>query len=289
MGNIGQIVQNLFFSDVNSRGASLSMLMWSSFFKGVVWSLGLVWLVSCASSSANYSETKITNGKVTSAYPAVVKLDVKNGEKETFCTGTFLSDAVVLTAAHCFFTVDSDEVKTGAVKAISYVRHAKFQYHIPALPDLDGTVFDVALVKFPQGTSKDFLSLTQKPENAGSKLILVGFGGSNAHHGAENSSKREGLTVVTDRRDGRYFIEGGDGVIRQDKSRQVFPNEVYASISNGDSGGPLLTSDGRSILGIASWGSFSTDRVGVAEGVYNDVLGQESQAFLRENLKKYGM
>jgi hypothetical protein len=245
-------------------------------------------LVSCASKT-NDSETKITNGNVTSAYPAVVKLDVKHGERETFCTGTFLSDAVVLTAAHCFFTVASDEVKMGSIKAVSYVRHPKFQYHIPALPDLDGTLFDVALVRFPHGTSKDFLSLTQKPENAGAKVILVGFGGSNAQRGAEQSSKREGTTVVTDRRDGRYFIEGSDGVIRKDKSRRVFPNEVYASISNGDSGGPLLTSDGRSILGVASWGSYSSDRVGVAEGVYNDILGQESQDFLRESLKKYGM
>lgn len=264
------------------------MLIQSSVLRLAVWSLGWMCLVSCAS-SANDSEVKITNGNVTSAYPAVVKLDVKNGERETFCTGTFLSDAVVLTAAHCFFTVDSDEVKMGLVKAISYVRHPKFQYHIPALPDLDGTVFDIALVKFPKGTSKDFLPLTQKPENAGAKVLLVGFGGSNAQRGAEHSSKREGRTLVTDRRDGRYFIEGGDGVIRQDKSRQVFPNEGYASISNGDSGGPLMTSDGRSILGVASWGSYSSDRVGLAEGVYNDVLGQESQDFLRENLKKYGM
>jgi secreted trypsin-like serine protease len=76
---------------------------------------------------------------------------------------------------------------------------------------------------------------------------------------------------------------------RKDSTRSPYPSEQYASIGGGDSGGPLLTADGRFILGIVSWGRHTSDRVGVAEGVYNDVLGSESQTFLQDFFARYGL
>jgi Trypsin len=122
------------------------------------------------------SEVKITNGKPTNGFPAVVKLNISWGGRETYCSGAFLSDSALLTAARCFFNASSDEVKVGQTPAISYHRHPKFQYHIPAIPDLDATDLDIALVKFPKGTSQHFLMITEKGAEPGAQVVVVGYG-----------------------------------------------------------------------------------------------------------------
>ncbi len=48
-------------------------------------------------------------GIPTSSVEAVVQLTLTNNRQVAYCTGTFISDSVVLTAAHCFDTAGDDK------------------------------------------------------------------------------------------------------------------------------------------------------------------------------------
>ena len=58
-------------------------------------------LASCEY-SPNDSETKILFGRETTDHPAVIKLALRQADGRTMsCTGTFVSEATILTAGHC--------------------------------------------------------------------------------------------------------------------------------------------------------------------------------------------
>lgn len=251
-------------------------------------STSLTFIFTACSKQDAASDAKIINGHLTKNHPAVVRIDIKYMEHETHCTGTFVTDSILLTAAHCFFSATGDVITVDGTKALKYERHPDFAYHIPALPDLDSTHIDVALVFFEKGTSKDYLPLTKKQEAIGSQAIVVGFGAQDANGKGGDKQKREGKTIITKHFKGRYVVEGSDGITVVQDPKGSYANASYATISGGDSGGPLLTKDGRSIIAVASWLSHSADRKGIAEGGFVDILSNDSQNFLKRYLLTAG-
>lgn len=245
-------------------------------------------LFACAPQAPD-SFLNITRGKVTDGHPAVVQLTITQDDKVEICTGTFISDAVVLTAAHCFLRASGANVKVGNLGALSYQRHPNYEFHIPTIPDLDRTQLDIALVLFPKGSSKSFLTLTKAPENSGSEAIIVGYGVQSVYGSEAASMKREGKTLIVDRKENRYFIQGSNGEHNSAPLDSLNPNARYSAVGPGDSGGPLLSADGKGILGVASWTIDFPEKKGVAESVFNDVLGVASRKFLEEYLPKYGL
>ena len=248
---------------------------------------GSILLSSCASTK-DETTLKITGGKLTQSHPAVVRLLIQSGENQEICTGTFISDSVVLTAAHCLNRASGDLVKFGDATALSYQRNPKFMYHIPGIPGLDATELDMALVRFQKGTSSSYLSIAQSAAKAGERVSIVGYGLSELFASKSDDLKREGTALIADRREGRYFIAGSDGRARDVASGPVSPKAQYASIAPGDSGGPLLSADGLHILGVASY-TRQTAEKGISEGVFNDVLNEENRIFFEEYLKKDGV
>ncbi len=58
-------------------------------------------MTNCGTQNAN-SDIKVTNGFVTTQEPAVTML--RDGQGRGFCTGTFVNDQTMITAAHCVYS-----------------------------------------------------------------------------------------------------------------------------------------------------------------------------------------
>lgn len=66
--------------------------------------LAAITLISCGRSANSNSSLRVTNGisLKSTDFPSVVMLYREQGDNGGVCTGTWISDRVVLTAAHCF-------------------------------------------------------------------------------------------------------------------------------------------------------------------------------------------
>ena len=114
--------------------------------------------------------------KMDLSFPSVVSLKTSKG----LCTGTFINDHTILTAAHCFsdnFEVDANgqvdvAVTVEEAKAVSTQVIINRDYFL----NERNFKFDQALVFVPKGTSKDFLKIYEGSFEAQDKIYSVGYG-----------------------------------------------------------------------------------------------------------------
>lgn len=126
-------------------------------------------LFSCGNSGNQDSNVNIVNGiSDTGQYPAVFQFESDYGDK---CTGTFVSNDVVFTAAHCLqiFNKDPARISYKGIKAIDYMVH----------PDYNPTTSsfnDVGFIKFPPNTAPATLNITSQTVAFGQSVVMVGYG-----------------------------------------------------------------------------------------------------------------
>ena len=126
------------------------------------------------------------------SYPAVVSLRTPTG----LCTGTFINDYTVLSAAHCFKEVTFEEsgkididVVIEEIKAVStqVIIHPQF------LNEGINYKYDIAVAFFPRGTSSHFIKLSKRPPTIYEMVQLIGFGNNRFDSGV---MKGGGLNVM---------------------------------------------------------------------------------------------
>jgi hypothetical protein len=221
--------------------------------KNILFSLLL--LLGCSSSEdvenkPIESMPNVVNGVATSDYKAVVQIIIEHGLfSESYCTGTFIKDDLLITASHC---VDGGKVvrlSTGA-KSIGILKNPLYKRGSG-----DWVSQDFALVRFKKGTSKYTLPLATKPIKDKDVVTLVGFGINDYRRDGEASInsvfgvKRTATNVYSVN---RYLID--QGIIRfNGRSTNVSGKKgdgTRGSLGQGDSGGSLLVNG--AIVGIAS-------------------------------------
>jgi len=200
-------------------------------------SLSALILTGCGrvDSTQSRSSIKVTNGSSLSEsdprFLAVVLLSLDEGSG--LCTGTFISQQMVLTARHCISGKAPPAV--GGIESIK-VLTTSGEYQ----PEKD-----IALVIFPEGTAgklgiKVFPKLSSEPARKDETVTLIGYGLNNMVKKEGAGKKRIGTNVVT-------AVERG--FIAFDAKSYGTGTGENAGLGSGDSGGPLLNSKGE-ILGV---------------------------------------
>ena len=193
-------------------------------------------LVSCGATDQTFG-VKIINGDSAFAnFPAVkkIRIHLKDGKKG-MCTGFFISDSVMLTAAHCLIDakkVSIDKTLWPDTKAISWQINDSYE---PQKGTLASFQQDIAIVNFPDRTSDKWLTISKTPPKARSKFTMVGFGtndpmASIGYGGSEGGAKRSGQNQIRCVNQNLYLSE------------KVGIGEKGSAVSaQGDSGGPAIS------------------------------------------------
>jgi hypothetical protein len=214
--------------------------------------------VGVACNKPQTAELKLMNGKVIAEeeFPAVFWLGN--------CTGTFVSDNTLLTAAHCIGSSQTVRINR-RINATS----TKVLIH----PETRRTgrigAYDIAVAIFPDNTAPATVPVYPQNPASGQEAVFVGYGQSN--NGAGAGTKRMGRNKIRD--------VSGD-VIRSRRSTSNAGSGEDVSVAPGDSGGPLFI-DGH-IAGITS---YMNEYYGSGHG---DLASAKTREFLREAVEKHG-
>lgn len=271
--------------------------------------------VACGSAQEQDSNTKITNGIVipASEHPAVVALDLIGYYSSGKCTGTFINDSQVLTAAHC--VQNKNYVRTvidgRTVDATKYTIHPDYSW----LPNPEKSSADIAIVEFPAGTSSNFIPLASDAPLAGDQIRIVGYGNTKVHNTIDYTISPWGgfysTGLTTSGGDGQKRL-GMNSLDRRENGELVFVGEfetqagregVNSGAAQGDSGGPMLVAvDGTwNLVGVTSMGRVKDETytevrdedgtvrgkilIGHVETVYVDLSSARAQNFLTRHIE----
>ena len=235
---------------------------------------------------------KVTNGREVpeGIYRQVVQLSDGSGG---WCTGTFIRDDTVLTAAHCTTFgkwVDGDDSGqvAGQIEIVQVIDRTRYTTKTLAVstaiyrhPQWAGAYarqnvnpYDLALIIFPAGTSLSNAVIASTPAAVGDPFTLIGFGLNYVPAPGDEVDlssagiKRVGTNKVSTVRDGFIGFMGtsmtssGDG--------------TCAIAASGDSGAPLFI--GGKVAGVISSGGRMEDCCSASSAV--DLQSAASKAFL---------
>ena len=192
-------------------------------------------------SGGDLSNVKVTNGKLTLDYPAVVQI-LQGGSS---CTATFIRSDVLMTAAHCIDR-DGAPVVVPSLKIASSV----FVVHPDYPANFDK---DVALVFFDRDVATVTMQLKYDLPEKGDPVTLVGFGNNRYIQGLKSAGatgvKRTGTNNVVEINNRGISLLGTPAAF---PAGELTPTGKDSAGAPGDSGGPLLNAAGE-ILGIASY------------------------------------
>lgn len=248
--------------------------------------------VGCGQKGEEQSSLKVTNGRsiLETEYPSVVLLVSFSNEGESICTGTFVNDSQLITAAHCVEGLDSQQPKLAYVKEVNgelslaavaqnFVRHPEYNFADGVNPK------DVAVVNFPANSAPAVSKIAAATPALDETLTIVGFGNNEnfiddagRQTGSGAGYKRVGTNTVLNVTDGMIGFVGVGG-----KTEGVVEGELVSS-GSGDSGGPLFVKD--ELAGVTSGGGFRPTEFGlVSVSLYVDLNSESVKSFLNANLK----
>lgn len=215
------------------------------------------------------SRIGILSGAVCSADRSpVVKLNMRDGAGAVgSCTGTIVMPRVVLTAAHCLDeNVETVRVWPGTgpeFVAESFVHYPGFRFNQSG--------FDVGLIFMGEDLPRTPVRiLTSRQGRVGESAIIAGWG-------------RDENSVTFNLRAGSTTLSGvTDAVL------QTIYSPPSSSVCSGDSGGPILLSEGGvwTIAGITS--ATSTDACNQGINFYQAIRNQSVLGFILQHVPDIG-
>jgi|688.fasta_scaffold262213_1 hypothetical protein len=194
---------------------------------------------ACKSRAENESRVKVVNGTDISAngFPAVVRIAFEQGNRSAMCTATWVSDRVLLTAAHCVEGADRSPNRLSVVdgtgtgqRAIRVISHPTYT------PDC-GNCYDIAVAVFKEKASPFYIPVALTQAQVGDPLTIIGYGNINHLTQKGSGTKRQGTNKVSaiDYR-GRVDFVG----LMEPSGNEGKGTGIDVTNSQGDSGGPML-------------------------------------------------
>lgn len=182
----------------------------------------------------------LVNGVETQEHDAVVILETASG----YCTGTFVSDTTMITAAHCANASKNGGIKYRKIPPTDIIHYGK-------VAGSNSKVWeDLMIVIFPAGTGKSFVTLHHKAPQANDRVMVVGFGQTDlVNDNKPDGKKRKGSNKLTAIQENNSVL-----VYEAPQSPVGLAAGEQVMAGRGDSGGPVFA-DGGGLVGIVSRGS----------------------------------
>ena len=218
--------------------------------------LSLVYLTFMSSCSQEVTESKkqaqkqtnaaadtcgslqITNGRKTKdeKYNAVAHLTIYDAnEKKAFCTGTFIRQDLVLTAAHCFAGGNPSKVEITHTGGSTLGSNVKInELFFTKTPDTEGP-YDLAVIKVSAAQNINSIPVCGFEPAIKDDGIILGYGRTANKGDFTYGDLREGFTEIAKLSNGVLQTYGSLTTTSGDGS--------FASTAYGDSGGPFLMTD----------------------------------------------
>lgn len=209
-------------------------------------------VTACDSSeSEDPSSLKLTNAIEgdDAAFPAVVQLMSKSENNSRFCSGFFVNEYQVLTAAHCVKDLGSDlpdlyliaggnpMFEHRSAKALRYFVHPDYEQGQQQIAN----PYDIAVIEFPAGSAESSIRLSSRPASVNDAITLVGYGSDQNVAGVSSTATGTGTGI---KRYGQNSIKAlADGILSivgVDRTRPGLHKGQYVATAQGDSGGPVL-------------------------------------------------
>ncbi|MEY4629959.1 MAG: Trypsin [Pseudomonadota bacterium] len=185
---------------------------------------------------------KVANGVETPQMSGVVVVRTAGGG---LCTGTFLGDNAVVTAAHCIDASPSGNVKIWGEIPPKAVFHAGIagEAAFDQTPSLD-----IAVLLLPDNSSRAWRKIASVPPRVGDQLTVAGFGRTSALNGGPPDGKlRYGFNKV-----GAVSVEEAIMVYDAPTEYKGVAVGEESMGAPGDSGGPIIVGNG--LVGLTSGG-----------------------------------
>lgn len=204
----------------------------------------------------------ITNGIKAnpSEWPAIalVKRDTSTGSNS--CTGTMVGPDVVLTAAHCLDSAQTNAAApiNGMTVVVNGLASAVERVFFPRWAGTQNSMigFDLAILQLADKTNKAYYPIALKPPEIRQEFQIAGYGSWFADYGTKAGNNPDmalyfGKNKIVGLDRGLIWSYGESGAAIQSEPGQ---NSVAAS---GDSGGPLLIE--KTLVGVESFGTGTLD------------------------------
>ncbi|MCX6129820.1 MAG: trypsin-like serine protease, partial [Proteobacteria bacterium] len=210
--------------------------------------------ISCIKVGANSSLKVIGGIEDDESLPSTVRLEFpsKDNQFVDICTGAFVRDDLILTAAHCGLLFKG-QVRITTIfnhsaplmTSTQPIIHPQYNAQMATEGDAGKVIpYDLAFIKVPAGSApiSAIAKLASSPAKKGDPVTILGYGFFDRAKNSILGVRRIGRTTIDTIKDNGVIVTAGAWTGYEDQA-------MGASIMQGDSGGALYDAETKEIIG----------------------------------------